>query len=122
VTALASLQARVFACSLDELSHGTVRVVRLTPDALGRPREALIVIDASQTPRAYLNLCRHLPVPLSVSRQSLKDGHLQCLTHGARYRLEDGLCVIGPCRGQALLSLELELIDRDLFVYEPSQP
>jgi nitrite reductase/ring-hydroxylating ferredoxin subunit len=120
VTPDVSRQRRVFACSLDELSHGTVRVVRLTPDAQGRPREALVLIDAAQTPRAYLNLCRHLPVPLdAASRQFLEDGQLRCLTHGARYRLEDGVCVFGPCRGEALLALALRVIDRDVFVYEP---
>jgi nitrite reductase/ring-hydroxylating ferredoxin subunit len=110
----------VFACHLDQLAAGVVRVVHLSPDPLGRPREALVLIDQTRTPRAYLNLCRHLPVPLdAASRQFLAGGHLQCLTHGARYRLEDGLCVRGPCRGESLIALELRVIDRELFVYEP---
>jgi hypothetical protein len=29
------------------------------------------------------------------------------------------LCVLGPCRGEALIALELRVIDRELFVYEP---
>jgi nitrite reductase/ring-hydroxylating ferredoxin subunit len=111
---------RVFACNLDQLIAGVVQVVHLSPDALGRPREALVLLDHAQTPRAYLNLCRHLPVPLdAASRQFLARGQLQCLTHGARYRLEDGLCVFGPCRGASLFALELQVIERELFVYEP---
>jgi nitrite reductase/ring-hydroxylating ferredoxin subunit len=110
----------VFACYIDQLAAGVVHVVHLSPDALGRPREALVLVDHARTPRAYLNLCRHLPVPLdAASRQFLAGGHLQCLTHGARYRLEDGLCVIGPCRGESLIALELRVIEGELYVYEP---
>lgn len=111
---------RVFACNVDQLAAGVVHIVHLSRDALGRPREALVLVDHTRTPRAYLNLCRHLPIPLdAASRQFLAGGHLQCLTHGARYRLEDGLCVTGPCRGASLVALELRVIDRELFVYEP---
>ena len=34
-----------------------------------------------------------------------------CATHGARFRLEDGRCVDGPCAGAALTPIEIELRD-----------
>jgi nitrite reductase/ring-hydroxylating ferredoxin subunit len=122
VSSLGLVVARrhVFACSVDALQVGRVHVVRLGADEIGRPREALVVVDSLRAPRAYLNLCRHLPIPLDgASRDFLAQGHLQCITHGARYRLEDGLCVAGPCRGKSLHALELRLIGYDLFVVEP---
>jgi nitrite reductase/ring-hydroxylating ferredoxin subunit len=113
-------QRRRFACSRDDLANGKVCVVPLAREANGLPREAIVLLDHAQTPRAYLNLCRHLPIPLDgLSRRFVVGGYLQCLTHGARYQIEDGLCVAGPCRGQSLLALELRLIGRDLFVVEP---
>ena len=113
---------RVFACRLVALEHGHVVVVRLSPDATGRPREAIVLCDGRRVVRAYLNLCRHLPVPLdAASRDFLRDGQLQCATHGARYRLEDGLCVVGPCRGASLFALPVHIEGDEVFVYEPVQ-
>lgn len=113
---------RIAAGHASDLFAGSVRVVRLPPD--GRiPREALIVRDQSGTLRAYLNLCQHLPIPLDGgSRRFLtRDAdHLQCGTHGARYRLSDGLCVEGPCQGRSLIALELEQSGDDLSVLLPA--
>lgn len=54
---------------------------------------------------AYLNECRHraLPLDLGASSPMSDDGlHLLCHQHGALYRLDDGLCVVGPCAGERL--------------------
>ena len=99
------------------------QIVPLRPDAKGRPREALVVVLPSGERRAYLNLCCHLPVPLDGgSREFLSaDGqHLVCGTHGALYRLHDGLCVEGPCTGERLLALPFEVReDGTVVVAEP---
>ncbi len=82
----------------------------LAPDERGRPREAIVVTLHDGSRRAYLNLCRHLPVPLDGgSREFLSpDGrYLVCGTHGARYRLDDGVCVDGPCTGTRLTPLRI---------------
>lgn len=108
--------------SLAQLDAESVLVVPLARDDSGKPREALVVRDASGQVRAYRNLCRHLPVPLGVSVPGappvLREGHLQCLTHGARYRLHDGLCVSGPCEGSALYALPIEIEAGDAFVLD----
>jgi nitrite reductase/ring-hydroxylating ferredoxin subunit len=120
VSGAAPAERTVFACSLAQLIGGRVVTVRLSPDREGRPREALVLCDAQQHPRAYLNLCRHLPVPLdAASREFLADGYLQCATHGARYRVEDGLCITGPCRGTSLIAIALHQEGHDLYVLEP---
>ena len=94
-------------------------LVSLAPDVSGRPREAIVVLDDSGAPRAYLNQCRHLPIPLDAgSRRFLFAGELLCSTHGARYRRSDGLCVIGPCRGASLLALAIEVSAGLVFVLD----
>jgi nitrite reductase/ring-hydroxylating ferredoxin subunit len=116
VSADAAGTLRIAAGRASELTPGAVRVVQLPPE--GRiPREALVVRDASGVLRAYLNRCQHLPIPLDGgSRRFLaRDGaHLQCGTHGARYRLSDGHCIEGPCLGRSLIALELEQSGDDL--------
>lgn len=86
--------------------------VRLAPERDGTPREALVLRDSGGALRAWLNRCRHLPIPLDGgSRRFLDDEkkHLMCGTHGALYRRHDGYCFEGPCRGRSLAPLEVEV-------------
>jgi nitrite reductase/ring-hydroxylating ferredoxin subunit len=110
---------RVPLSGVEELVVGEVAVVPLPRSATGIPREALLLRLPSGELRAYLNRCQHLPIPIdSGSRQFLSDDrrHLVCLTHGARYRIEDGFCVAGPCSGQALEGLEIAREGDELVV------
>ena len=59
---------------------------------------------------AYANICRHQPVPLDLGGASIMAPdrtHLICHSHGALYRSFDGLCVAGPCVGQALFAAKV---------------
>lgn len=63
---------------------------------------------------AYVNRCRHMTTPLDFVRYQFftEDGrHLVCLTHGALYEPDSGLCVDGPCQGLSLYQLPV-LVDR----------
>lgn len=85
-----------------------VKAVPLPRGSDNRPREALVLLGLDGEPRAYLNRCRHLPVPLDGgSKQYLTRGgeYLLCGTHGALFRRDDGVCTQGPC-----LKLALEAI------------
>jgi len=56
----------------------------------------------------YRNACPHTGVSLNWLPDqfwSVEGDHLQCSTHGAQFRPEDGRCVWGPCLGQALEAL-----------------
>ncbi|MFT3922469.1 MAG: Rieske 2Fe-2S domain-containing protein [Myxococcales bacterium] len=109
---------RVRACTRAELSPGMVIPVALTRGANRRPREALVLLGSDGEPRAYLNECRHLPIPIDLgSRRYLTQDkrHLLCGTHGALYRLDDGVCVTGPCLSLALDALKL--IEEDGVLY-----
>jgi len=90
--------------------HDEVRRLALPPDEAGRPREALLVLEPGAEPKAYLNLCPHLDVPLDAGSADYgpRHGQLICRTHGARFRVADGLCTWGPCHGESLAALELQ--------------
>jgi len=78
-----------------------------------------VLLGSDGEPRAYLNRCRHLPIPIdSGSRSFLTQDkrHLLCGTHGALYQLDDGLCVAGPCLKLALEQLPIEIENGVLFV------
>ena len=71
---------------------------------------------------AYINKCRHMTTPLDFVRfQFLTDDgrHLICLTHGAIYEPNTGLCVDGPCKGLSLIRLPVLVDQGDVMVSCP---
>lgn len=66
--------------------------------------------------RGYLNFCPHLGIPLNWQPDefmSIEGTHIQCSTHGALFQLEDGYCFSGPCRGESLTPLNVEVTDNN---------
>jgi nitrite reductase/ring-hydroxylating ferredoxin subunit len=85
-------------------------LVRLPRDKDG-PRTAIVLVDESGYARAYVNRCKHIPVPLDAGGGKVLSPFgpfLECRTHGARYRLSDGYCFEGPCEGESLDAIEVE--------------
>ena len=59
----------------------------------------------------YLNTCRHLSHELDFGDAHFFDeayDALVCCHHGARYRIDTGTCVSGPCEGGRLTALAME--------------
>ncbi|RME32579.1 MAG: Rieske (2Fe-2S) protein [Gammaproteobacteria bacterium] len=92
-------------CRLADLPEGSRG---LLPDETGRYR--LLVVRRGDGLYAYLNACPHTGAPLEWRAHDFLDHegrHIQCGLHGALFRIEDGLCLAGPCRGQSLDKVEL---------------
>ena len=56
----------------------------------------------------FVNRCAHRDLELDWSPGEFFDAdsrYLICATHGALYEPQTGLCVAGPCKGQALDTL-----------------
>lgn len=67
----------------------------------------------------YENHCPHAGGPLNMlpDRYHTRDGeHLLCTRHGAKFSPDSGLCVHGPCAGEHLNAMRVEL-DPDGAVY-----
>lgn len=67
----------------------------------------------------YDNRCPHTGVPLDWMPDQFLDitGKLiQCATHGALFRIEDGYCIYGPCVSQSLQSITVNLDNNMLEV------
>ena len=71
------------------------------------------VVRRSDAVHGYVDRCPHAQMPLT---QQLDDyltpsGDLiACSWHGALFRIEDGLCVGGPCVGQRLTSWPVTVV------------
>jgi nitrite reductase/ring-hydroxylating ferredoxin subunit len=69
----------------------------------------------------YRNACPHLGVPLDWAPGKFlnPDGtRIVCATHGAEFRISDGLCLRGPCKGQVLEAMPAQVVDGVLMVGE----
>lgn len=63
-------------------------------------REAFFVVRRGDAVYGYVNICPHRGTPLDWKPDtflSLDLEHVQCATHGARFLIETGECVLGPC-------------------------
>ena len=70
---------------------------------------------------AYLNICPHQGRMLNYApnRFLLKDDQVICAAHGAVFRLEDGLCTAGPCKGSHLRPVPVKVEAGALYVSPP---
>jgi nitrite reductase/ring-hydroxylating ferredoxin subunit len=78
-----------------------------------------IVRDDDASINAYRNACPHTGAPLEWVPDEFLDmekRHIQCSMHGALFRIQDGHCLHGPCIGQNLQALPLEIRNEALWV------
>ncbi|HHJ14132.1 MAG TPA: Rieske (2Fe-2S) protein [Gammaproteobacteria bacterium] len=74
---------------------------------------------------AYHNRCPHTGAPLDWVPDRFLDldrRFIQCATHDARFRIDTGECVAGPCLGESLQNLELCRRDGAWWVAPPGEP
>jgi nitrite reductase/ring-hydroxylating ferredoxin subunit len=72
------------------------------------------VVRSGGAVRGYVNACPHVGLPLNLSGDHFFDAEgklLLCQMHGALFRPEDGYCVAGPCAGERLKLLAIEVRD-----------
>ena len=81
--------------------------------------ESLVLYRDGASVRAWLNICPHAGRRLDwAPGQFLKSkaGDLVCAAHGASFSPTDGECVAGPCKGDRLRSVALEVRDGQVFL------
>lgn len=103
-------------CRLDELAEGSPRGFALGE---GDRRLELLVIRQGGRVLAYENSCPHAGSPLDLLPDQFLSAdrrHFQCHTHGALFRIEDGMCIAGPCLGRALKPVTLRIEDGGLVL------
>ena len=99
----------VVLCRIDEIAEGQAKSFILGE---GRDRRDIVVVRRNGKFHAYVNSCPHQAMPLETFPDKFlnEDGSLfVCSTHGARFRVEDGFCVSGPCEGKSLKAVAIGL-------------
>ncbi|MCU7872228.1 MAG: Rieske (2Fe-2S) protein [Candidatus Thiodiazotropha sp. (ex Lucinoma borealis)] len=80
----------------------------------------IFVVRRGEAVYAYQNQCPHTGVNLEWLTDQfldLSNSYIQCATHGALFRLEDGFCLRGPCAGEYLESIEVKLEAGQVMIF-----
>lgn len=102
--------------ALDDLPDGGLLEIEAEIDGVA---ESLILHRKGGTVRAWLNICPHAGRRLDWAPGKFlmsKDGLLVCAAHGASFELGVGACVSGPCRGDSLRAVTVDVVDGAVFV------
>jgi nitrite reductase/ring-hydroxylating ferredoxin subunit len=96
-------------CRITALADGAARGV--APDADGQ--DTMFLIRRGALVFAYRDSCPHWPgARMAWRRHEYLDAsgtHIVCHGHGARFDIETGECLSGPCVGQSLTAVPVEL-------------
>ena len=98
----ASVERATVLCRLDEIPSPGSMGFSLGD---GPEHRQIFVVRAAEGVHAYVNSCPHLGIPLDWVPDrflTLDRTLIQCATHGAQFRIHDGRCIFGPCRGASL--------------------
>lgn len=96
-------------CPLDQLADSDPREFVF---GAGSDQFRMIVIRCAIGMRGYVNRCPHFSLPLNhqPGRFHIYGGKaLMCAHHSAMFRIADGYCFDGPCRGYWLTAIPLAI-------------
>ena len=109
-------------CRVDEIPDGTSKGFPPPPGgSSARWQAGLFAVRQGEAVFVYVNSCPHIGTPLDwvPDRFLSADGSLiVCATHGAGFRITDGTCVCGPCIGDRLEPVVIEIRDGTIYVPE----
>lgn len=100
-------------CSIDEIPEREARGYILDSG------ENIFITQRDGQFYAYKNNCPHLNVELEFLENDFLDSeqeYIECSTHGARFNVEDGVCVFGPCEGQALSKVKISIQNNMVYL------
>jgi len=81
--------------------------------------ESLLLLREGDRVRGWLNVCPHAGRRLDWAPGKFlltKTGHLVCAAHGATFELQSGQCLSGPCRGEALRAVAVQVRDGQVIL------
>lgn len=97
--------------ALDSIEDGGFAEVEAEIDG---DSESLVLFRQGGEVRAWLNVCPHAGRRLDWAPGKFlksKDGLLVCAAHGASFELQRGDCVAGPCRGDSLRAVSVQVVE-----------
>lgn len=104
-----------FLCQQQDIKETQARGFEIAINAKQQPL-AVLLLRYDNELYCYQNRCPHLGIPLNWQPDdflSIEHTHIQCSTHGALFKPDDGQCIMGPCNGEQLTPLTIECDEDD---------
>jgi nitrite reductase/ring-hydroxylating ferredoxin subunit len=102
-------------CDVDEMRNGDAKAFETPGDDVPN----IFVIRKGDDFHGYLNDCPHWNISLDFvpgKFMTLDKRFVQCSNHGARFDINTGKCLFGPCRGQSLTVVPIVVEDGALWL------
>jgi len=99
-------------CQLTDIVDGDALAFDHDNSKPGTP--GLFVVREGEKAYCYVDDCPHLHITLDFVPgrfMNKRAGVIQCANHGARFQIENGKCIWGPCKGDALTPLPIQIAD-----------
>lgn len=108
---------KYLACTISELQQSSCYECEILVH--GEPIQCFLVYHQTQV-FSYINRCPHTGINLNWQPLQFLDTSkqlIQCSMHGALFRIDNGLCVRGPCLGASLASVRHKIIGDKIYLY-----
>jgi nitrite reductase/ring-hydroxylating ferredoxin subunit len=102
-------------CRLKDIPDGGAKGFPPAPGGF----TGLMAVRQGDAVFVYVNSCPHIGTPLdwTPDRFLSADGkRIICATHGAEFQIVDGLCIRGPCHGDRLEPVMIQIKDGTIYV------
>jgi nitrite reductase/ring-hydroxylating ferredoxin subunit len=108
-------------CHVDEIGEAGkgFTLTRIFKDKPEATMPVFLVPDGDGV-HCYMNMCPHQGITLEMKPDTFLDVErelIQCSTHGAKFRKEDGYCTKGPCVGRSLTKLPVMVDDDGMVLF-----
>ncbi len=73
---------------------------------------SVFIVRQEHAVKGYLNHCPHVGAELNWQPDEFLDAdrrYILCAVHGALFEIDDGRCIAGPCRGERLTPVAVEV-------------
>lgn len=97
-------------CHIDDLADGASRGF----DPRRGGQDTLLVVRQGRRLFAYADACPHHGTPMAWRKDAYLNAagdRIVCAAHGAQFEIDTGRCTLGPCLGDALVPVPLNVHD-----------
>ena len=108
----------IFLCNISDIKKDECKGFSLSDD---KDSQDIFIANRDDKYFAYKNSCPHTGASLNWQPDVFMDYdnfYIQCSIHAARFEVETGFCVWGPCANQSLKKIDISIIDNKIYLKE----
>ena len=112
------LDAESRLCLLEDIADNDA--IGMVASVKGKQRNIFIARRGDRA-YAYLNWCPHAQLLLDQVPGKFfepKHEYIRCGMHAATFRVEDGVCILGPCAVESLKTIKSTVADGAIYLAE----